>query len=108
MSGDVDAKHVYSQLGEIKGALDGVIQLINQSHATTNQRIDDLAASVREQTRHINIRIDDHAARIDTHEQRLNDLSDASTTDKRKQMAQTAGTSALVSGTIALIKEMFH
>lgn len=101
---EVDASRIFQELGEIKGALKGVTDLINVSHASTNQRIDDLAENVREQTRSLNIRIDDQAKRIDTHEEHLTLLQDKASS--KKLVGISSGTSAVVSASVMIIKEL--
>lgn len=79
-----------AELAEVKGQLSVMTQLLVSHHASTNQRIDDMRASVE--------------TRIDGVEERLGTLEQ----NERGTAIKTAGISAvsaaLVSGAIAMLK----
>lgn len=81
-------------LGELSGELRGISQQIQMSQQSTNQRIDDLKESVKEQTQALNQRIDDHQKDVDN---RLDDMNQQilkfskSTGPTKKQLLANGG-----------------
>ncbi len=78
-------------LGEIKGELKGIRELVHSSGQSTNQRIDDLS-------RAINSRIEDHQNSTDTRFSEMNDKIN------RKSTMLGGGSGALAAGVIEVIK----
>lgn len=101
-------------LGEVKGQLVGISDLIKQSNAATHQRIADLSNKLDAQTQAINARIndhkaevdqrfDDHKGRLDTHETRIGALEGQRT----RTRIEGAGAATLVAGTVEILKRLF-
>ncbi len=74
-------------MGEVKGILEGIKDLIEQGNKATNQRIDDLRLSL--------------AGRLDTHETRISKLEDK----ERATAIRTAATGATASLVVAAVVE---
>lgn len=82
-----------AELGEVKGQLAAITQLLTLNHASTNQRIDDLRHAM--------------SGRMDGHESRLAVLEKNERGTAIRTAGVAVGTSALVNAGIAALKAGF-
>lgn len=80
------------ELAQVKGQLSTVIQLLQQNHAHTNQRLDDLSRSVD--------------SRFDKLDDRLSRVEDRERSTALRTASYGAGAAALVTAAIEAIKHV--
>lgn len=104
MDGGMNEK-VLTDLGEVKGLLHGVTELIRHSQESTNKRIDDLAVSINRRMDNVDERLRevgdkaDHAITLST---------DTAARISRHSAFFGGGGGALVAAGVELIKALWH
>lgn len=97
-------------LGELKGQLSSVSELIRHSNQATHQRIDDLARKVDAQTAATNTRINDHKAevdeRFDEQNRRIRQLERELHGQRNRGRLESAGIATAVPAMIEVIKAL--
>lgn len=95
-------------LGEIKGELTGIRSQISDSNIATNKRIDDLSSSVREQTKSLNQRINDHQQDTENRflhvERRIDGVEKNISNGNKKMIVSSGSASALAIALSEVIK----
>lgn len=102
MEGDLNTK-VLTDLGEVKGLLRGVTEMIRNSQESTNRRIDDLSLSINKSMDNLDARIREVGDKADT---AMNLSTDTAARISRHSAWFGGGSGALVAGAVEIIKTL--
>lgn len=96
---------VLTDLGEVKGLLKGVTDMIRMSQETTNKRIDDLARSIHQRMDST----DEHLRNVNEKADQAMTLATATAARVGKHSMVFGGGAGVVAGSaIAIIKALWH
>lgn len=104
MDGGMNDK-VLTDLGEVKGLLHGVTELIRHSQESTNKRIDDLAVSINRRMDNVDSRLQEVGEKAD---QAITLSTDTAARISRHSAFFGGGGGAVVAAGIELIKALLH
>lgn len=96
---------VIADLGEVKGLLRGVTDMIRHSEQSTHRRIDDLALSINRRMDNVDERLRDVAEKADT---AMTLSTDTAARISRHSAFFGGGSGALVAAAIEIIKAVIH
>lgn len=96
---------VIADLGEVKGLLRGVTDMIRHSEQSTHRRIDDLALSINRRMDNVDERLRDVAEKADT---AMTLSTDTAARISRHSAFFGGGSGALVAAAIEIIKAAIH
>lgn len=104
MDGQLHDK-VLTDLGEVKGLLHGVTEMIRNSQESTNRRIDDLGASINKRMDNVDERL---RAVADKADGAMTLSTDTAARISRHSAFFGGGSGALVAAAIEIIKAIVH
>lgn len=96
---------VLTDLGEVKGLLRGVTDMIRASQESTNRRIDDLGAAIDKRLDNVDSRLREVAEKADS---AMTLSTDTAARQSRHSAFFGGGTGALVAAGIELVKALLH
>lgn len=102
MEGDINSK-VLTDLGEVKGLLRGVTDMIRSSQEATNRRIDDLSLSINKGMDSLDARVREVGEKAD---EAMNLATDTAARTSRHSAIFGGGSGALVAGALEIIKTL--
>jgi hypothetical protein len=104
MDGQLNDK-VLTDLGEVKGLLHGVTEMIRHSQESTNRRIDDLSLSIHKRMDSVDNRLREVGEKADT---AMNLSTDTAARISKHSAFFGGGSGALVAAAIEIIKAVIH
>lgn len=96
---------IIADLGEVKGLLRGVTDMIQHSEQSTHRRIDDLASSINQRMDSVDQRLRDAAEKADD---AMTLATDSAARISRHSAFFGGGSGALVAAAIEIIKAMVN
>lgn len=104
MDGPLNDK-VIADLGEVKGLLRGVTEMIRHSEQSTHRRIDDLSHNIQKNMDNLDARLRDVGEKADA---AMNLSTDTAARISRHSAFFGGGSGALVAAAIEIIKAIVH